>query len=142
MEMTIRPETAKFIEQVEIHSGRKMSCPTEVGGLLDGARRSDTLQKYEDLIFQAKFITKTIGIMKRIGVDGEGYEKLATEFGSSLESVSTLLKELLKGYPAEDEQRFLAAFLAFDQESLSRLLDLMQDLTLVKNWTVDGNPLP
>jgi len=140
--MVIRPETAKFITEVENHTGRKMSHPTEVGSLLECARRSNSLQTYEDLIFQAKFTTKAIAIMKRIGNDGEGYEKLATEFGSSLERVSALLKELLKGYPAEDEQRFLATFLAFDQNSLSRLLDLMQDLTLVKNWTIDGHPLP
>lgn len=140
--MVIRPETAKFIMDVENHAGRKMSHPTEVGTLLECARRSNAMETYEDLIFQAKFATKAIAIMKRIGSNGEGYEKLATEFGSSLERVSTLLRELLKGYPAEDERKFLATFLAFDQISLSGLLDLMQDLTLVKNWTVDGNPLP
>jgi hypothetical protein len=140
--MIIRPETTKFIEELEKYSGRKMSYPTEVGGLLDGARRLNMIQTYEDLVFQAKFITKTIGIMKRIGARGEGYEKLATEFGSSLEKATTLLEQLLKGYPAKDGEQFLATFLAFDQKSLSRFLDLMQDLTLVKNWTVDGNRLP
>jgi hypothetical protein len=140
--MTIRPETTEFIAELEDHSGRKMSYPTEVARLLDGARRSNVLNEFEDLIFQAKFSTRTFGIMKRIGADGEGYGKLTAEFRSSVERASTLLKELVKGYPEEDGQQFHATFLAIDQDSLSKLMDLMQDLTLVKNWIVDGNPLP
>jgi hypothetical protein len=118
-----------------------MKYPDEVGELLDGAVLGVRLPVFEDLIFQAKFVTKTLGVMKRIGADGEGYEKLATEFGSSLEKISTLLRELSKAYPSEDEEQFRATFLAFDQESLAKLLDLMGDLALVKNWTVDGHTL-
>lgn len=139
--MTIRAETVKLIESVELHAGRKMKYAAEVGELLDCAHLGGRLPAFEDLIFQAKFAIKTLGVMKRIGSDGEGYEKLATEFGSSLEKVSTLLKELVNAYPQEDGQKFHATFLAFDQESLSKLLDLLGDLALVKNWSVDGHSL-
>jgi len=140
--MVIRPETSEFIENLERHANRKLNYPQEVAQLVDFARQANTIGLFEDAIFHAKFITKSYGVMKRIGVDGEGYDKLSAEFQASLQKIATVLKELLQHAPAEIGAQYETAFFSVNQESLSRLMSLINDLALVKNWRVDGKPLP
>ena len=140
--MVIRPETSEFIENLERHANRKLNYPQEVAELVDFARQSNAIDLFEDAIFHAKFITKSYGVMKRIGVDGDGYDKLSAEFQSSLQKVTTVLKVLLQHAPDEIGAQHGTAFFSLNQESLPRLLSLINDLALVKNWRLDGKPLP
>jgi hypothetical protein len=140
--MVIRPETSEFIENLERHANRRLNYPQEVAELLDFARQSNAIDLFEDAIFHAKFIAKSYGVMKRIGVDGDGYYKLSAEFQSSLQKVTMVLKVVLQHAPAEIGARHEAAFFSVNQESLSRLMSLINDLALVKNWMLDGKPIP
>ncbi|MEK6565960.1 MAG: hypothetical protein AABZ41_04560, partial [Bacteroidota bacterium] len=97
---------------------------------------------FNDAIFHAKFVVKSQDVMKRIGPTGEGYDKLSTEFSASVEKASALLKTLVKEAPDEVKQQFVRMFFSMDQDSLSRLMRLFADLSWVKNWQVDGRPLP
>lgn len=140
--MEIRNETRQFLHDLERHAGKKLFFPEEIGNLVDLARTPGKLELLEDAIFHAKFITKSYGVMKRIGADGEGYGKMAGEFQASMEKVSTLLRTLVKESPDDVKGKFVRIFFSLDQESMSRLVNLLHDLTIVKNWRVDGKPLP
>jgi hypothetical protein len=97
---------------------------------------------FNDAIFLAKFITKTMGVMKRIGVDGEGYDKLSAEFQLNIQKVSALLKEILEVAPEQARRNMAPFFLSLTQESLEHLMILLSDLAIVKNWVLDGKQLP
>lgn len=140
--MQLRSETESFLHELEVFSNRKLLFRTEVGTLVDLAAQSKRTELLDDVIFYAKFLTKTFDIIKRIGKDGEGYDKLASEFQTTLEKASTLLKTIVKDASEEEKRHFVDLFFGMDQESLSLLLDLMRDLSWVKNWQVDGKPIP
>ncbi len=136
------PSTATFLRDLELLAHRKLNFPRELGMLIDLARNQAMVQPLEDAIFHAKFVTKTQEVMKRIGPLGEGFDKLSTEFQSSMEKTTTLLKTIVKDSPNESKQVFVEMFFSMDQQSFSNLMSLLGDLSWVKNWQVDGRPLP
>lgn len=139
--MPLRAETLEFIRELERSSNRKLDYPNDVGYLLESARRLQKMDAFGEATFLAKFVTKSLAVIKRIGPDGEGYDKIYSEFQASLQKTSSLLRSLNQGLPDEIRQSQEALFFTLTQESLDRLLKLMMDLSLVKNWTLDGNPL-
>jgi hypothetical protein len=109
---------------------------------LEFAWASNRVQIIEDAVFHAKFVTRAFEIMRRIGRDAEGFAKMEAEFKTSTEKALTLLRTLVKDSPDEMKQHFLQNFFSPTEENLPRVLSLFTELTWVKNWMVDGKPLP
>ncbi len=100
------------------------------------------MDEFEELIFQAKFLVRTQEVMKRIGPGADGFEKLSTEFQSSVQKSVDALKILIDRAPEEISRKFTNNFFTRETESFDRLMKLMFDLSWIKNWQVDGKPLP
>ncbi|MBI3004898.1 MAG: hypothetical protein HYY49_05715 [Ignavibacteriales bacterium] len=130
-----------FIHDLEVYANRKLNFPEDVAWLLECAG-GGMQQVFADVIFQAKFVIKTQEIMKRIGPAGDGFDKLSAEFGASFEKTTTLLKTLVKEAPEEKKTQFVSQFLTLNDESFAQLMKLFADLSWVKNWQIDGKPLP
>ncbi len=96
----------------------------------------------EDLVFIAKFLSKTYDLLRRIGPDGEGFQKISAEFQANLEKANTLVKTLVKESPDALKQNIVDKYLRLDQESMTAFMELMRELAWVKNWILDGKPLP
>ena len=140
--MALRSDTLELLRGLEKSSRKRLNYPNEVGQILEAAQNGRRTMQFEDAIFLAKFISSSFDVMSRIGVDGEGYEKLSAEFESNTQKLSSLIKEILIGARDEIRQNQTALFLSLTPESLERLMLLLRDLTAVKNWVVDGNRLP
>lgn len=140
--MDVQLTTAQFIEQLQSYANRSNLFPREVEQLINATNQRGLEQIFLDAIFHAKFATKTREVMNRIGRDGEGFDKLSAEFQKSIEKVTTLLKTIVKESPEDVKKHFVNDFFAMDQKSFSNLLKLLEDLSWVKNWEVDGKPLP
>jgi hypothetical protein len=140
--MTIRPDIAEFIAEVEVLSNRKLNYPLEVGGILQIALQTGLLNEFEELIFQAKFLTQTQNVMKQIGVEAEGFKNLSKEFVAGLNKSMDLLKMLVGRAAADVTQKYSDTFFGMETESLVRLMKLFSDLSWIKNWQIDGKPLP
>lgn len=140
--MTARPETEQFLDELQKFAGRLFVHKDAIGILLDEARARGTLQVLEDLVFLAKFLSKTYDLLHRIGPDGEGFQKISAEFQENLEKANTLVKTLVKEAPESVKQNMVENFLRLDQESMTTFMALLRELAWVKNWMIDGNPLP
>jgi hypothetical protein len=138
----LHTDTRQFLDELGAFVGRPLSFPLEVGLLLDLARKHRLDQTFRDAIFHAKFAVKTKDIMGRIGTDGEGFDKLSTEFQNSVEKTSALLKTIVKESPEEIKHRFANDFFSLDQTSFANFTRLLEDLSWVKNWDVDGKAMP
>jgi hypothetical protein len=114
----------------------------EVGELLQIIVQTGLVNEFEELIFQAKFLVRTQEIMRRIGPGAEGFQKLYTAFQSGMKKSIDILKILISGATAEFAQKFVETFLTMKNESIDRLTNLFTDLSWVKNWQIDGKPLP
>lgn len=140
--MVLSPETVRFVKELEAYSSRKLLYRDEVSQLVELARSSNRMQVFEDAVFLSKFITKASEVMKRIGPQGEGFDKMATEFRESVEKADALIKTLVKDSSDEIKNHFLQKFFGMDQAGLTEFLGFLRDLAWVKNWMVDGKPLP
>ena len=138
----LRAETVNFLRDLERFSDRTLSFRDEIGRLVEIAGQKGKMGAFNEMIFLAKFITKSMGVMKRIGADGEGYDKLSAEFQSNIRKVSVILKEILEVAPQEARRSMAPFFLSLTQEGLEHLVLLLSDLAIVKNWVLDGKQLP
>ncbi|MFH0992422.1 MAG: hypothetical protein V1799_20675 [bacterium] len=140
--MSLRPETQTFIRELERSINKKLLYSFEVAQLIELSIAGKKIKEFEQLLFDAKFITQTFGIMKRIGQDGEGYEKLAVEFQAGVQRVSKMLEEFGRDDPHGLQEMIMQTFTSLDQSSMARLLDLLSDLAEIKNWLLDNKPVP
>jgi hypothetical protein len=140
--MVLKSDTSKFLRELELYSDRTLNYPEEIGSLIEAASEHGKTETLDEAAFLAKFITKTAGVMKRVGADGEGYGKLASEFHSNIQKVTALLKSVLELAPEDLRREKISFFFSLTQESLEHLMLLLVDLTIVKNWLLDGKTLP
>lgn len=99
-------------------------------------------QPFLDACFQAKFLVRSQEVMRRIGRGAEGFDRMAAEFRSGVERTMTLLRTVVKEAPTGPRDSFVLTHLQTDGESFARFLALCSDLSRIKNWEVDGRPLP
>ena len=140
--MTHPAETQELLRELERSANKKLRYPEAIGAFFEAARASGRVDGFLEAAFLAKFVTKSFGIMKRIGVDGEGYDKLSSESESNLARASSLLRSLNEGLPEDLRKRHDDLFFSMKQESMGRFITLLEDLTTLKNWTLDGGRLP
>jgi hypothetical protein len=140
--MTLRPDIVEFIADLEMFAKRKLNYPVEVGELLQIVLQTGLVCEFEGLIFQAKFLVRTQEIMKRIGPGMDGFEKLSTEFQSSVKKSIDFLNLLVERAPSDAARKLTDTFIVMETDSFNRLMKLSSDLSCIKNWQVDGKPLP
>jgi len=140
--MTIRPDIVEFIANLEVFSKRKLNYPLEVSEIIQITVQTGLTNEFEELIFQAKFLTQTQNVMKQIGNEAEGFEKLSTEFNSGIKRSMDLLKVLVGRAPADVGMKYSNGFFAMETKSIARLMKLYSDLSQIKNWHIDGKLLP
>jgi hypothetical protein len=140
--MNVRRDMKDFIDELEIYAKRKLNYPAEVGELLQIVMQTGLVGEFEGLIFQAKFLVRTQEIMKRIGPGMDGFEKLSTEFQSSVKKSIDSLNMIVERAPSDIARKLTDTFIVMETDSFSRLMKLFSDLSWIKRWQVDGKPLP
>ncbi len=140
--MTVRNETEIFLQELERFASRPLVHRQELGALIDAARSNGRTRDLEEAAFHAKFISKSVAIMKRIGPGGEGFGKLQTEVQSSAQIAVKALRAIVEDLPDPERVAWEEDFFRADVDSFGRLLKLMEDLAWFKNWTLDGHRWP
>jgi hypothetical protein len=135
--MTISEQTTALIETLEQSAKARLRFRKEVAELLELARVHHMLRQFEELSFHAKFAYRAIGIMKRIGKDAEGYNKLSKEFDESTETVKRLATDLLAKAPQDVSAHFATQFFAMTPSAFQQMVLLFHDLSWYKNYLID-----
>ena len=135
-------DITRFLDDLGQFASRELPYRPDVGTLLHQAKKRGQTRTFEELIFLAKFVSKTFEVIQRIGPDADAYQKLMTELRHNLEKANALAKALLGEAPQAEKQHFQDSYFNLDQQSFGRFLGLLGDLSWVKNWRVDGKPLP
>jgi hypothetical protein len=105
--------------------------------LLEVAYRTGREGDLEQIGFLGKFCVRTYGIMKRIGREGEGYERLSAEFSANVEKVRSMLETLIPFVPEASRNGLTDRYLALAPAALDNLLALLHDVSWHKNWRID-----
>jgi len=130
-------ESESLLAILERHAGKPFARRDDMKIILDAAVAWNRAEDLDRLSFLAKFLVRTHGIMKRIGRDGQGYDRLAAEFGENMESARALLLDFVRHAPEPARRVMETRYLAMTPAALEEVLVLMQDLSWFKNWRID-----
>ena len=135
--MELSPSTLELLRALDNMSGSHLRKKEDVGTLIELATRYQLSTTLEELVFQAKFISKSHGILKRIGRGGEGYERLSKEFAESIHRAIELTRTLVKAAPEDVRSHFGARYFTLTADGLEEFLELADDLRRYKDWLLD-----
>ncbi len=135
--MQLRPETSKLLAELQTLSGDRLTRVNDLGVLLDLGTGPPAAAALQELSFLAKFLSRTYGIMKRIGPGGNGYGTLLSEFNDNLRKVTARVQELLAAAPPGMREHFRTTYFAMTPEAMENFLALLYDLSWYKNWLLD-----
>ena len=138
--MVISQETAALVSSIKNFSQGKLQHEDDLASLIELSRLHNHGQVLDDLSFLAKFLVSTGNVMKRIGSDGEGYGSLSNEFAENLEKASTFVRLLVKEAPDDVKSHFTSAYFGMTPAAVSSLLQLLYDVSWLKNWNIDHRP--
>ena len=138
MLMTPSSSTVSLLAALDTASRGQLKRRDDLGILLDLGASPDQSAALVDLAFRSKFLTRTFGIMQRIGREGNGYDRLESEFAVNMDVVRGHLRSLLSGAPETVRDRFASSYLALTPGGLSNLMALLGDLAWYKNWLLDS----
>jgi hypothetical protein len=136
--MLISDNTDKFIDAVQQYSGNQLTHAADCALLVEAARLHSMEDAFADLCFTSKFMHKTFGVMKRIGSQGEGYDKLSEEFESNSVKAHALMQTIAERMPVDDRIRFTQTYLAMSGPSVQAMMALVRDLSWLKNYSIDS----
>ncbi len=131
------PETEVFLKRLDGLSNNSLIHRNEVGIVLELSRRHDQRTQLAELAFGAKFCWNIFSVMKRIGPGVEGYERLMSEFNENVVKVISSLKVLLGPSPDEVRKQFEEKFFVNTRASLQAQIELLHDISWIKNWSID-----
>ncbi len=140
--MTPSDDIRAFLGDVERYAGRRFEYPAEIARLMEAATENDLVSAFWQLTFDAKFAVKANDVLRRIGREGEGSGSVSSEFQAAVGRIAEGIRRLVSRTPAAVRTEWEDRFLALEPQSFSNLLMLLGDLAVVKNWEVDGKPLP
>jgi len=140
MALSNQSEMSIFLHELELSTGYQFIYPDAVSLILERACIENKTNIFDDLIFYAKFIVKTREVMNRIDQKAEGYEKLAAEIQTSIDHAIKLIRILIESTKQKEE--FEKRFFLIETQSFSRFIELLSDLSWIKNWHIDGKPMP
>ena len=136
--MDIGPSTLQLLTSLDLLSGHKLTRRDDLAALIELATRGGELGVLEELSFHAKFVSRSSRMMKRIGKDADGYEKLLHECTASLDHSKELLRTLLAGAPHETRDHFASTYFPLTAEGFQNFQALLYDLSWYKNWLIDA----
>jgi hypothetical protein len=135
--MHLSQPVADHLAALEALSQKKISSGGDVALLMQIAYDTAREKELEELSFHAKFCVRTAGIMKRIGRNDDGYDRLGAELSANLGKVRSLLEIFLMAAPGEAAENFSQRHLALTPGALENLMVLLYDLSWHKNWQID-----
>jgi hypothetical protein len=130
--------TVDLLETLDAASRGQLKRREDLGVLLELGSQPGRASTLEELAFHAKFLTRALGIMQRIGRDGTGYERVEAEFTASTSVARGHLQALLDGAPEDVRERLASTYLTMSASGIGNLMELMNDLSWYKNWLLDS----
>ena len=135
--MRISEQTRRFVQELDEYSSRRLKNHEDLAQIIELAQTQRKQQVLDDIAFFAKSLWNTFNVMQRTGPAGEGYDKLSILFNENYEKVSTLIRTLVKEAPEDVKEHFKVKFFSLTHEGMSQMMNLVHDVSWLKNWEID-----
>jgi len=133
----MQEKTKLLLDSVEHLAQKKFLYRVEIETFVEAAGKHGMTEALGDLTFKAKFISNAYNILNRVGGDTSETAKLAAEFKENLEQSLSLINLLLNHAPTDVRQKFNDRFAVEDPAYLNKLMILLNELSRLKNYSID-----
>jgi len=134
--MEFSDKTKILLEEIEKHSGEKITHFDTVGVLIDLSEDNNG-KLFNDLIFSAKYLKGLSTILNKEIDSDTTRMNLTKEFQDNLALFINQISDLIDSGNIEIKQNFQNKYFEPKPEILFNLFALINDLTLVKNYFND-----
>jgi len=135
--MTLSERTKELLSNIDTLSGNTLQRSRDLAQLIELSSAFKREQALDDLAFHAKFVTKSFEVMKRIGREGEGYDKLFSEFSASVKKCQSLIGTLTEGVEGTVVSHYSETYCSAGERTMDNLMQLFHDLGWYKNFRID-----
>lgn len=133
--MKISDNTVKLLERINEQSRKPLKNTYEVSLLLESAISFSKATEFKDLIFTAKYINGLKNVLSNRIINGDDImEKLFDEFNKNIQKFIELLKKMVITSDEKSEEFFRVKYFNLDQESMVNSMELIEDLTYIKEY--------
>jgi hypothetical protein len=136
--MIISEKIRDLIFEIREYSGNTLSFFYDISILIENSFYLKKRNEFLDITFRAKFLGGMLKIMQDEKRDAGSKEKISFEYQSQLKEFIALFKKFIVDFSEQEKELFETKYLALTQESLSNMLILIKDLTIVKNFFLDN----
>lgn len=136
--MVLSNSTKTLLSAVSEASGNRLQRSMDLARLIELAQVHSLQDRLDDLAFISKFLSKSFELMKRIGKEGEGYDKLFEEFSDNIQKSQRLIGELTAGAESTVKSYFSESYLSMGDSTMNNLMQLFHDLSWYKNYKIDS----
>lgn len=130
-------DTEEFLERLDRLSNHSLVHRNELGDILELVRQHDLQARLDELAFGAKFCWNIYSTMTRIGTGAEGCGRLMTLFSENVINSIMLLAMIVEHSPEDVRKHFEQIFFPDTRESLQARIELLHDISWIKNWSID-----
>ncbi|MFA6541269.1 MAG: hypothetical protein WCT99_06660 [Bacteroidota bacterium] len=136
--MVLSNSTKELLSAVSEASGNRLQRSMDLARLIELAQVNSLQDQLDDLAFAAKFLSKSFDLMKRVGKEGEGYDKLFEEFSTNIQKSQRLIGELTGSAESTVKSYFSECYLSMSDNTMNNLMQLFHDLSWYKNYKIDS----
>jgi hypothetical protein len=136
--MVLSNSTKELLSAVSEASGNRLQRSMDLARLIELAQVNSLQDQLDDLAFAAKFLSKSFDLMKRVGKEGEGYDKLFEEFSTNIQKSQRLIGELTGSAESTVKSYFSESYLSMSDNTMNNLMQLFHDLSWYKNYKIDS----
>jgi hypothetical protein len=136
--MVLSNSTKTLLSAVNDASGNRLQRSMDLARLIELAQVNSLHRQLDDLAFVSKFLSKSFELMKRIGKESDGYDKLFEEFSTNIQKSQRLIGELTGSAENSVKSYFLESYLSMSDSTMNNLMQLCHDLSLYKNYKIDS----
>ncbi|MDA0987006.1 MAG: hypothetical protein O3A55_05335 [Bacteroidetes bacterium] len=131
-------ETKELVRKINLLSNNKLHFVDDVANLVELSKINSNQKLFNELIFISKFMTKVLSIIKKYGTTVDGYDKLISEYNSGMEKIKINLNLMFVNNFEDEWNVFQKKYFDINNESLSNTINLLSDLSWVKNWKLEN----
>lgn len=124
-----------LINQIEIYSKKNFNYRNSIHLIIETCCTHKLSNKFNELIFIAKFLHNTKCILHRHTLPEENYDKLILELKNNLEQFIRLIYDISNNFNSTEKTEFENKFL--NQNNFDNIMTLAEDLSLCKNYEID-----
>lgn len=135
--MIISAATNSLMKQLEEYSKQPLHCRDFLISIIEETNEKQTNSALDEIVFNAKALINIFQLMKKIGHNAEGYDKLEAEFSRIIKVIHSQILTLFRNKPEEFQRNLKETYLQQSQKSFQQFLLLCEDLRTYKNWKAD-----